>query len=478
MERSGRIVTSAALIVVVVAGSFAFADIVLIKALGLGVAIAVALDATVVRALLVPATMRLLGDRNWWLPSIIRRFLSTRLHLPETATLALLALVVVVVCVGCTGGRVLANEPPVRPSAPATTPTPSRLPDPQPVVLPRDEAPHERLSEWWYYTGHLATADGRRFGFEYVIFRAERGGFPVTWASHFAVTDEAADRFLYDQRWEMGEHVSRASDEGPVGGFELAITGGEAVSRLFGVAATGSPAATGTGSPWLMSGRSGHDVLNAQTAAFGIDLSLDAVRDEPVLHDTDGWIDYGAVGGSYYYSWPRMQTAGTVTVDGRDLAVEGTAWFDHQWGDFITAGAGGWDWFAINLADGTDLTIYEVRDAAGNLPLVYGTLVRADGQVRHLVRDDFIVEATGQWTSPQSNITYPSTWHIELSAEQLQIDLAPTVAAQELDTRPTTGVYYWEGSQVVNATRAGEPLGGEAYVELTGYAATATPPAR
>ena len=73
LERSGRIVTSAALIVVVVAGSFAFADIVLIKALGLGMAIAVALDATVVRALLVPATMRLLGRWNWWLPSAIER---------------------------------------------------------------------------------------------------------------------------------------------------------------------------------------------------------------------------------------------------------------------------------------------------------------------------------------------------------------------------------------------------------------------
>jgi RND superfamily putative drug exporter len=73
LERSGRIVTSAALIVVVVAGSFAFADIVLIKALGLGIAIAVALDATVVRALLVPATMRLVGDWNWWLPGWIER---------------------------------------------------------------------------------------------------------------------------------------------------------------------------------------------------------------------------------------------------------------------------------------------------------------------------------------------------------------------------------------------------------------------
>lgn len=73
LERSGRIVTSAAAIVVLVAASFAFADVVLIQALGVGVAIAVALDATVVRALLVPSTMRLLGRWNWWLPDALRR---------------------------------------------------------------------------------------------------------------------------------------------------------------------------------------------------------------------------------------------------------------------------------------------------------------------------------------------------------------------------------------------------------------------
>jgi RND superfamily putative drug exporter len=79
LERSGRIVTSAALIVVVVAGSFVFAEIVLIKALGVGVAIAVALDATIVRALLVPATMRLLGDKNWWAPKWMERLLEGRI---------------------------------------------------------------------------------------------------------------------------------------------------------------------------------------------------------------------------------------------------------------------------------------------------------------------------------------------------------------------------------------------------------------
>ncbi|MDP8905360.1 MAG: MMPL family transporter, partial [Chloroflexota bacterium] len=198
MERSGRIVTSAALIVVVVAGSFAFADIVLIKALGLGVAIAVALDASVVRALLVPATMRLLGDRNWWLPARLRRFISTRLHVPEAATLALAVVATLALLLaGCSAdGRILASEPSAPPVRATPSPTPLRPPDPQPLVLPRDEAAHDRLTEWWYYTGHLRASDGRRFGFEFVIFRAERGSFPVSWASHLALTDEDGGRFI------------------------------------------------------------------------------------------------------------------------------------------------------------------------------------------------------------------------------------------------------------------------------------------
>ncbi|HEU0003197.1 MAG TPA: MMPL family transporter [Ktedonobacteraceae bacterium] len=68
LQRSGGIITSAAIIVVVVSASFATADMILVKALGLGMALAVALDATLVRGLLVPATMRLLGNWNWWLP--------------------------------------------------------------------------------------------------------------------------------------------------------------------------------------------------------------------------------------------------------------------------------------------------------------------------------------------------------------------------------------------------------------------------
>jgi RND superfamily putative drug exporter len=468
LERSGRIVTSAALIVVLVAGSFAFAQVVLIKAVGLGVAIAVALDATIVRALLVPSTMRLLGDANWWIPDRLRRWIGSRLPSIEATTLmevAALAVVAALVIGACSpSGAILAN--PTFPARPITTPTPtsSRPPDPQPVVLPGDEGPHDRLTEWWYDTGHLATANGRRYGFEFVIFRAERGDFPVTWASHLAITDESGNRFLYDQRSEVGSQVDLA----PSGtGFDLAISGRAIPGRAMPSVPLPGAAA------WTMSGVGGRDHLAAlgsnAGSSFGIELALDAGTRPPVLHDRDGFVDFGAAGGSYYYSRSRMTATGTLTLDGKPAAVTGEAWFDHQWGDFIALGGGGWDWFAANLDDGTDLTLSLVRAADGSYPLVYGTYVRPDGGFEHLDRSAFQVEVTRSWVSPATGATYPAGWHVTLPGKGLVIDLRPSVAAQELDTRPTTGVVYWEGSQVVTATRDGSPLSGEAYVELTGY---------
>ena len=546
LERSGRIVTSAALIVVVVAGSFAFADIVLIKALGLGVAIAVALDATVVRALLVPATMRLLGDWNWWMPRRLARWVESRLPLIESTTIvqvvALMAVAALLLAACSPQGRLLGIDPTPVPSVAVAAPTPTPAPDPRPIVFPRDEAPHNRLTEWWYYTGHLQAASGQRFGFEFVIFRAERGSFPVTWAAHLALTDESGRRFVYDQRSEIGPQVDLAAASapgvvpaagspaaaggpatsasaggpggtgaagtpptgaagvapgglqlppgiGPSAGFALGITGQPGVASAGPAGATGGPGASSegpsgstggptasSGTPWVMAGIDGHDVISATSAVagFGLQLRLDAGGRPPVLQGNNGWIDFGAAGGSYYYSRTRMSAQGVLTLGGRQLAVHGEAWFDHQWGNFIAVGAGGWDWFAVNLADRSDLMLSLVRDTSGRYPLVYGTLVHPDGTYEPLDRAQFTVAVTAHWTSPKTGITYPAGWTITLPSRDITIRLRPTVADQELDTRATTGVVYWEGSQVVTATVNGTPMGGQAYVELTGYAAPGT----
>jgi len=387
------------------------------------------------------------------------RWLRARASLPGFALF-------VAATVGACGGPIFANPPATHPVVTPVPSTMTRPPDPRPIELPRDDGPHDRLTEWWYYTGHLKAADGRRFGFEFVVFRAERGGFPVSWASHLALTDETGGTFHYAQRSEIGPQVDARTPDHPDEAFAFAIRGDPT-----------DPAATRV--PWSMAGGGGSDALRAFAGpdevsgdavdGFGISLALTA-RKPAVFHDGNGWIDFGPAGGSYYVSRTDMAATGTVTLGGSVLAVEGTAWFDHQWGDFISVGGGGWDWFAVNLEDGIDVMLSEVRAADGSYPLVYGTVVDAAGVGRTIGPQDLSVTVTSSWTSPITGTTYPAGWVLTLPAQDLVVRLRPTVPQQELDTRSTTGVVYWEGSQVVTATRGGRPLGGEAYVELTGYA--------
>ena len=396
-----------------------------------------------------------------------RRAPARRIRDVRTALLAALLAVVLAAC----SGPVLANPPAARPAAAPRTPAPAAPADPRPVVLPRDDGPHDRLTEWWYYTGHLAAADGRTFGFEYVVFRAERGSFPVSWASHLAITDESGGRFAFGQRSEIGPQVDRSPRDGsgtPTG-FALAVAGSEA---------SGQPASSSV--PWTMAGSGGNDSLAAALGpteaagtpmplGFGVQLGLTPLA-PPALHGRGGWVDFGAAGGSYYYSRTRMSAIGTLVVDGERIPVTGTAWFDHQWGDFIAVGGGGWDWFAINLDDGSDLTLSLVRSADGTYPLVYGTLVLPDGTSRPVARAEITVDVLGHWTSARTGATYPSGWRVRVSGAGLDLTVVPTLRDQELDTRATTGVVYWEGSETVTGTRSGRPVTGKGYVELTGYA--------
>jgi predicted secreted hydrolase len=374
---------------------------------------------------------------------------------------------------GCGGPPILANPPLVFPSPQATPGTPPRQPDPIPVSLPLDDGPHDRLTEWWYYTGHLLTDEGRRFGFEAVVFRAERNAVPTAWASHLAITDEQNRTFHYAQRSEIGPQVDH-SPRGPGGasGFDLQV-GGLSPALI----AAGAPALAPTS--WRLAGSNGTDEIRASLtpeeaaaagAAFGLDLRLEPLR-QPVLHDGDGFVDFGPAGSSYYYSRMRLAAVGALELDGETFDVRGIAWFDHQWGDFVSVGGGGWDWFAVNLDDGPDLTVSVVRDASGAAIFEYGTLDEGLGPVggpaRNLDASELDVAPLGSWTSPNTGRTWPSGWRVTIGSNVIR--LVPTVQDQELDTRATTGVVYWEGSQDVAGIWDGQPIGGDAYVEITRY---------
>ena len=224
----------------------------------------------------------------------------------------------------------------------------------------------------------------------------------------------------------------------------------------------------------------------ASGASFGLDLRLRALK-PPALHQGNGFIDFGPAGFIILLSRTRLAATGELNLNGATLKVTGIAWFDHQWGDFVSVGAGGWDWFAINLDDGTDITISIVLDEHGEPILEYGTLVRPSGEVVALqTSNDFGVVDDGLvWQSPTTGVSYNGVWIVSLSGAGLiptlpSVDgqqallVQPTVADQELDTRATTGVAYWEGSEIVTAAPL-EISGvegrrvGKAYVEITRY---------
>jgi predicted secreted hydrolase len=311
---------------------------------------------------------------------------------------------------------------------------------PVPMEFPRDDGPHDEQIEWWYVTGHLFTDSGDRYGFEMVVFKLELEAL-VAYASHVAIVDSARGTFTYDEQLIFGDSVST---DVPGGGYDLRL--GE----------------------WSMSGSNGNDRLVGSVPGYAFTLQTRSTK-PPALHDGDGFVQYSDDQYSYYYSRTRLETTGTLVVDGQELTVHGEAWMDRQWGEFTTWDEGGWDWFALQLDDGRDLMLYTTYAADGSPAIVDGTIVAPDGSVTLLEEDDFTVTPTTTWTSPQTGITYPSGWSIELPAESLVLSVTPVLPDQELDATRSSGQIYWEGQVTIDGLQDGAPVGGLGYVELTGY---------
>jgi predicted secreted hydrolase len=322
--------------------------------------------------------------------------------------------------------------------------------------FPRDYGPHPGFrQEWWYLTGNLDTPAGERFGFELTFFRfalAPAAATPAgasAWRSreiymaHFAITDVARGQFRFAQK------LSRAA---------LDLAGAQAPPLRvwiddWSLAQDQTPA---------------HLHIKADEPGYALELEL-AAQLAPVANGEAGLSRKSGQPGdaSYYYSIPRLTATGHLSRDGTALAVSGLAWLDREWG---SGGLGpqqvGWDWFGLQLADGSALVFYALRDRDGRPdPHSAGTFVEAGGATRALSPADVAIAVSGEWRSP-AGARYPSGWQIRVPALALELQIRPVLAAQELGTAPR----YWEGAVDVAGVRARQRISGRGYVELTGYA--------
>jgi predicted secreted hydrolase len=344
--------------------------------------------------------------------------------------------------------------------------------------FPRDHGQHPGFRlEWWYYTGIVRDGQGRPFGFQVTFFRQGLAP-PVTapasarsawrvgslYLAHFAVSDLTGKRFLHAER---------------TGRDSLGLSG----------------AAPDRHQVWLGDWRAeanpsdahGTD-LRVQDSGFGLSLDLRSDRD-PVFHGEAGLDRKGREAGqaSWYYSQPRLHAAGALRIGSERWTVTGMAWMDHEFGTSqLSSTQVGWDWFALRLANGADLMLYRLREANGAASETSGgTLVTPDGKAVRIIlgkqgkkpADEsggkvsrVEAEPMRHWASPLSNAHYPLAWTLRIPDYGAELRIRPALENQELP--PGTGLPfgYWEGAVWVQGQWQGQPVGGEGYLELTGYA--------
>lgn len=326
--------------------------------------------------------------------------------------------------------------------------------------FPHDHGAHPTYrTEWWYYTGHVQTIDGRRFGYELTFFRRAIPPdtvktLPSQWSitqlylGHFAVTD------IGGQRFHFSEKVSRAG-LGKAGASDTQLQ-----VWIDDWHARGASDGTHT------------QTLAARDGGAALSLTLEPIK-PVVIHGEDGISRKGMEPGqaSHYYSLTRLATTGQLTIGQDSFDVTGTSWMDHEFGSAdLEPDLVGWDWFSIQLADRSEVMLYALRRRDGSSdPVSSGTLVSPDGWTRSVHRADFTIEVTGSWTSPTSRAVYPNKWRITVPSLDLTLDVTPLLADQELRTSRSTQVTYWEGAVAITGTKQGRPVTGQGYVELTGY---------
>jgi len=332
--------------------------------------------------------------------------------------------------------------------------------------FPRAHGAHPGAAlEWWYTTGIVRDADRRRLGFQLAFFRARLGDRPLgasAWRpgdlyfAHFAISDLRARFFGFDER---------------VGRTSVALAGADSTDLDVRIR------------DWTMRRNADGSIRIQAAGTVGtLDLTLAPPRPVPVKWGPHYRSDKSADGRAYsrYQSYPRLRAEGAyVSAGDTARSVTGSAWYDHEWSDGASdPSMVGWDWFGLRIGDGRSLMLYRIRRADGGTATLFGGLVDSRGAVRPVAPAEVALAPLRYWTSPRSGARYPISWKITLTPageSPLSIELEAALNDQELDTRKSTRVTYWEGAVDGRATQDETLERVEGYVELTGYAGGGVP---
>ncbi|HEY4979451.1 MAG TPA: lipocalin-like domain-containing protein [Candidatus Acidoferrum sp.] len=322
--------------------------------------------------------------------------------------------------------------------------------------FPRDHFSHPQYqTEWWYFTGNVTASDGHRFGFELTFFRQGVNREPSdgkTWdiqdvyLAHLALSDIDGGTFYHTERFNRAGPGIAGIDE-----VKQKIWNGN----------------------WDVSWNGSDQQLSAVDSRFNFSLLLQPEK-SPVIHGENGVSQKaeGAGRASHYISFTRLNTSGSIEVQRKIYKVSGLTWMDHE---FFTHQLEtiqiGWDWLSIQLADHSEIMLYQIRRKDGSIdPFSSGTYVDEHGKSTALHSSDFVLTPYGEtWKSPSTSATYPIQWKIAIPKLGVELESKTDLKSQEIPGQTKIAPSYWEGAIRLAGHRGAAKLDGVGYLEMTGY---------
>ena len=334
----------------------------------------------------------------------------------------------------------------------------SKAIDKREFVFPEDHGPHPDFrTEWWYFTGNLTDKENRKFGYQFTIFRTaltkkkeirnSDWGSNQIYMAHFAVTDIEKNEFYFEERFSREANKLAGAQINPL---KVWLEDWQ-VMQIDDNVKFDLPTIS----------------ISAKTGQAEIDFILNASKPK-VLQGEEGLSQKGKQPGnaSYYYSYTRLKTEGTILLSGKEFEVSGYSWMDREWStSALSDDQAGWDWFALQFNDNSEIMYYQMRKKDGT-PDVYskGIIVNKNGSSRLINKDQVYLEVTDYWESP-SGVIFPSGWKLDIPDENIKLEIIPAIKNQLMDV----SINYWEGAVLIEGIKNKEQFSGRGYVELTGY---------
>ncbi len=332
--------------------------------------------------------------------------------------------------------------------------------------FPHDHGPHPGFrTEWWYYTGNLFSDSGDHFGYQFTIFRSQLTPsdssdytMPPTdswqtnqlYMGHLAITDIQTGRHLFEERFSRGAAGLAGARAEP---YKIWLEDWRAELK--------------DGAQASSNGRMPMNIF-ANMDGAALELTLDPAK-PLVFHGDRGYDRKGAEAGnaSYYLSFTRLNTTGTIRIGDTVAEVTGNSWMDHEWSSSaLEERQEGWDWFSIQLNNGYDLMYYQLREEDGSLSeFTTGTLVDPDGNTTGFIHGDFNLDVLDEWQSPHTGSRYPVRWRLTNPDRDIELELHSLSDNQEMNVSIT----YYEGAIRVEGRIGEDDVEGYGYVEMTGY---------